>query len=169
MLEQYAKEKSQAKRYHCVKTFPDISEWQPKHSYGFSELQREMCCGHSCTGIRVKFVKYRDSHNSSVTLSSAESDHENSYRRCSYVAARNETPIKVGRIVALFQHSFLSVVTTFAYVSWFTDIHKDPDSKLLYALTSAQSQSVVPIKALSSPLVVAYDDEETEKLWILNY
>lgn len=70
------------------------------------------------------------------------------------------SPVMVGRIVTLFQHRFLSVVTTFAYVSWFDDLHEDPDSNLMYALASAQSQSTVPINALSSPLVVAFDDEK---------
>ena len=44
----------------------------------------------------------------------------------------------------------------------------DTDSKLNFVLTSAQTQSVVPVVALSKPLVVAYADEELDKLWILN-
>lgn len=72
-----------------------------------------MCCGPSCNGIKVKFVTYKDSHNCTVTLSSAESENEGSYRCCSYVATRDES---IGRIVTLFQHAFLSVTTTFAYV-----------------------------------------------------
>lgn len=38
----------------------------------------------------------------------------------------------------------------------------------MHWLVPKLSQSVVPIKILSPPLVVAYDDEETDKIWILN-
>lgn len=40
---------------------------------------------------------------------------------------------------------------------------------LMFVLTSGQSQSIVPVTALTKPLVIARDDEEVDKLWILNY
>ena len=77
--------------------------------------------------------------------------------------------LKIGRIIALFRHTFLSKTTTFAEVSWFDDVYTDPDSGLIYILTSAQIQSVHSSTTLSRPLVVAHDDEEIDKMWILNY
>jgi len=75
--------------------------------------------------------------------------------------------LMVGRIVTIFEHSFLST-TTFAYVSWFDGPYRDTETNLVFVLTSAQTQSVTPIMSLSKPLVVAYDDEELDKIWILN-
>ena len=119
-------------------------------------------------GNKLKYAKYEDSHNRTIIFSSVESDYDHSYRRCSYVSMANRSETMVGRILVLFQHIFLDKSATFAYVSWFQDIYKDAESGLTYVLDTVQTQSVVPIEVLSRPLVVASDDEETEKLWILN-
>lgn len=68
----------------------------------------------------------------------------------------------------IFRHTFLSSTTTFAYVSWFDRHVEDVRTHLRYVLTATQTQSIVPINVLSKPLVVAFDEEEVEKLWILN-
>ena len=70
--------------------------------------------------------------------------------------------------MTIFEHRFLTRITTFAEVSWFDGIHTDTESNLIYVLANAQTQSIVPIKALSKPLVVGCDDENVDKLWILN-
>ena len=162
LTDQYNKEKSQAKEY---KEFPSMSEWNSHMS--ISDREREMYNGPSSYGTQMKNFVYKTSNNRTIMLSSAESDCEYSYRRCSYVRS-NESSLQIGRILMLFHHSFLSETTSFAYVSWFDNVHEDCESKLIYVLSSAQTQTVVPIKALSKPLVVACDDEESEKLWILN-
>ena len=74
----------------------------------------------------------------------------------------------IGRIVTIFEHSFLSTTNAFAYVSWFDGPYTDSESNLVFVLTSSQTQSITPIGSLSNPLVVANDDEEPDKLWILN-
>jgi len=100
-------------------------------------------------------------------LTSVDSDREHTYRRCSYVSTHMGSVLMVGRIVTIFEHSFLST-TTFAYVSWFDGPYRDTETNLVFVLASAQTQSVTPIMSLSKPLVVAYDDEELDKIWIPN-
>ena len=74
-----------------------------------------------------------------------------------------------GRILTIFRHTFLSATSSvLVFVSWFENAVKDRDTNLTYVLMSSQTQSIVPIIALSKPLIVAFDEEEYEKLWILN-
>lgn len=167
LTEQYENERKQAKVYHQVRSFPKFSEWVPKHSISLSDSQLEMRYGPSYEAVKLKYFTYKDSHNRSVMLTSVDSDREHTYRRCSYVSTHMGSVLMVGRIVTIFEHSFLST-TTFAYVSWFDGPYRDTETNLVFVLASAQTQSVTPIMSLSKPLVVAYDDEELDKIWILN-
>lgn len=127
-----------------------------------------MCSGPSNDAVNLRHYTCRDCFKRTVTVSSAESDADCSYCCSSYVALLSDTtPAPVGRIVTLFQHTFL-LTTTFAYVSWFDGPYQDRLSNLVYILGSAQTQSVVPVTSLSKPLVVSFDDEEADKVWILN-
>ena len=165
LTEQYKDELSKAKD---IQLFPSMSEWSSKNSL-LSSHQRKICNDLSRECEKLSTITYKDPYNRSVTLSSMESDCEHTYRRCSYVSSANTTSPMVGRVVTLFEHIFMSTATRFAYVSWFDSLHYDSDSGLAYVLASVQTQIVVPVKALSRPLVVAFDDEEPEQLWILNF
>lgn len=168
LCDQYKMEKDKAKVYHQLKTFPAMSEWMPKHCTNLTANHREMCCGPSYDAVKILHFIYRDRHNRSVMLSSIESDHEHSYRRCSFVSSLDST-CKVGRITELFRHEFLSVTTTFAHVHWFDGPYVDVESKLSYVMGPAQVNSIVPVTSLSKPLIIGNDDDESDKLWILNY
>ena len=168
IAEQYEKERDRARVAHELNQFPEKSEWVPRYSLHLSSQQREMCNGPSSDGVLLKRFVYKDAHGRAVVLRSTEYEHEHSYCRSSFVLFPTDAPSSVGRIVSLFEHTFISTTTTFAFVSWFDGPYVDTDSKLNFVLTSAQTQSVVPVVALSKPLVVAYGDEELDKLWILN-
>lgn len=115
--------------------------------------------------IRLKHFTHADCHGRAIRLHSAESEPEHSFSRSSYVSMN---PSRVGRIMVLFQHNFLSTLTAFAYISWLDGPYFEPECKLHYCFATVQEQSVVPVSVLSNPLVVAYDDEEINKLWFLN-
>ena len=125
-------------------------------------MQHELCCGPSTNAIQLKQYKYEDSHGHLVTMKIAESEPENSHSRSSYVSTAKDV-LCIGRILFIFQHTFLSTTTTFAYVSWLDGPYLDSDSKLNYVITSVQNQSIVQVSSLSRPLVIAYDDEEIDK------
>ena len=55
------------------------------------------------------------------------------------------------------------------YVSWFEDTFQDKETNLMYVITNSQEQSLILATLISRPLVVANDEEELDKLWILNY
>ena len=59
---------------------------------------------------------------------------------------------------ALFEHTFLSTTTTFAYISWLDGPYLDTDSNLHFTLVSPQGQSLLPVSKLSKPLVTAEDE-----------
>ena len=167
LIEQYNDERKQAKMHHQLRRFPELSEWMPKHSLPLSKCQLEMRCVPSCSAVKLRNFIYKDTHSRTVMLSSVDSDHEHTYRRCSYVSTKKGAVIMIGRIVTIFEHS-LSTTTAFAYVSWFDGPYTDTESNLVFVLTSSQTQSITPISSLSKPLVVAYDDEEPDKVWILS-
>ena len=160
--EQYTKEREQAKMNHKLMTFPVITEWLPKGRNFQSSQLSELRCGPSCNAVSQKSFMYEDTHGRSIVLSSTETDKEHTYRRNSYIATTDGS-CRVGRIVTLFEHRFLSCTGVFAFVSLFDGPYKDPESKLSYVLASGQMQTVVPIVGLSKPLVIAQDDDESDK------
>ena len=168
LMKRYSKERERATVKHQLKQFPSVAEWMPDHGPPLSDDQKRMCSGPSNDAVKLRQYTYRDCHKRSITISSTESDSDHSYCCSSYVALLSDTtPSLIGRIVTLFQHTFLSTAT-FAYMSWFDGPYRDQQSDLVYVFGNAQTQSVVPVTSLSKPLVVAYDDEEIDKIWILN-
>lgn len=166
LMDQYEKEK-EARQKHQLKQFSCAAEWVPKCAPPLSDDQRIMCSGPSNNATKIRHYVYKDYHNRLITISSSESDSDTSYCCSSYVANLQVTPISVGRIVTLFEHTFIST-STFAYISWFDGPYRDAETNLLYAFASSLTQSVMPVKLLSKPLVIAYDDEEIDKIWFLN-
>lgn len=168
LTEQYEEERNRARVAHQLNRFPAMCEWVPKYSQSLSSQQHEMCLGPVSNGMQLKRFVYKDKHGRTVVLRSAEYEPEHSYCRSSFVSSLADSHDCVGRIVSLFQHTFLSTTTTFAYMSWFDGPYLDTDSNLNFVLASEQTQSVTPVSSLSKPLVIAYDDEESNKLWILS-
>lgn len=169
LTEQYARERQQAKVHHQLRRFPDMSHWVPSVGHPLTQLQSQMCRGVSNKAAKVNILKVTDVHNRTVTMCSVDVEYDHSYTRRSYVSTYKDGRVRVGSIITLFHHTFLSTTTTFAYVSFFDGPFKDCDSTLSYVLTNTQTQYVIPVTSLSKPLVSALDEEEPSKLWILNF
>lgn len=168
MCQRYKQERKQAQTYHHIKRFPELSKWEPNHGPPLTKLEQEMR-DLSNMAVRVKHFRFKDQHNRTIQLSSADVELEHSYSRSSYISMCIDGRLTIGHIEAIFNHSFLFTKTTFAIVSVLEGPFTDSDSKLIYVFTNTVSQSVVPVKRLlSKPFVTALDDEEPEKLWILN-
>ena len=120
-----------------------------------------------CASYQKHFV-HHDSNMRNIKLSTMESEVGHSYSRNSYVSVSETDDTKVGAIISLFRHEHEEQTTTFAEVSWFNGPIVDSESKLCYVLTTSQTQSIVPVLTLSRPLLVAFDEQEPGKLWILN-
>ena len=164
LMKQYNEEKAQTKANHWLKKFPSISEWSPSNSQ-LTDLQLKLRSGPSISVQMLKQFTYLDSHRRIIKLSSVKSDCDSSYCCCSFVSSLDASPPKIGRILSLFEHTFLATAS-FAEVAWFDSVYSDSDSNLTYVLGNSQTLSIVPILTLSKPLVVAHDDEDTDKLWI---
>ena len=113
---------------------------------------------------KVLRYTYVDTHNRQITITS---DKDNSYSRSSYVCMVDGSNYRVGRIYGIFHHQFQSTQTTFVNVYWFDGPYLDKDSQLHYVITESDSFTIVPFKYVSPPLVVAQDDENPKRLWIL--
>lgn len=127
------------------------------------------CTDMSLEATLLHRYQYEDNYGRTVILGCAEAEKECSQSRSSYVSSMcGSECLCIGRIILFFRHTFVGVTSTFAYVSWFDGPHVDIDSKLNYIWCDTQTQSVVPVTELSKPLVIGYDGEELNKLWILN-
>jgi hypothetical protein len=127
LIEQYECERECARASRCLRSFPSFSMWQPQC---LSEEQRCLQSGPVRFAIRVKYYIYLDSHRRRIKLSTMESDQEYMYCRCSYISAQIDGVLMFGRILTIFRHTFLSTVTTFAYVSWFENSIVDKGTDL---------------------------------------
>lgn len=127
-----------------------------------------MQSGPSSMAIRLKRCTYQDSHGRKIKLSAMELEREYWNRQSSYISAYTDDTLMYGRVLTIFRHVFLSSPTVFLYIAWFDDPVVDTETNLNYVLIASQNQSIIPINAMLKPLVVAFDEEEPEKLWILN-
>lgn len=164
LLKLYEQEKRCAKSSHHLRKFPSFSEWQPTAS---DQSAREMQKGPSSIATRLKHSSRKDPHGRVVKFSTMESDQDCLSHRSSYISSNIDGVLAFGRILMIFYHTFLSNTTAFAYVSWFEESVKDKDTNMSYVQTGVQTQSIIPVSELSNPLVVAFDEEESGKLWIL--
>jgi hypothetical protein len=166
LIQLYEEEQEHARRCHHLRCFPDISQWQPKNLPPLTESQKKLVLGPSHNAVHVKRLSNRDSNGRQIIFRTVENDYCSSH--CSYVSSLINDILKVGQILTIFHHTFNSCTTTFVYISWFQDLFCDGDSNLSYVYTGTHTLSIVPVSTLSHPLVTAFDEEEPEKLWILN-
>ena len=120
------------------------------------------------TALRRKYVTRTTASGRLINISSTEKDMCNSYVSNSHVSSSVTGKVMIGRILSIFDHKLTSVSRTFAYMSWFEGPYLDKQCKLNYVLCNVQTQSVVLLSSLSNPYVTALDEQEPEKLWILN-
>ena len=121
------------------------------------------------SAYRLKSKQYLTETGRKVTISSADTDTEASYVSNSYVSSDIEGEILVGRILTLFVHTHNSLPTEFAYVSWFDGPYLDNSCNLHYVYCTSCKETVVLLSSLSLPYVTAFDEQEPEKLWLLNF
>ena len=167
LYERYISELRQGRKRR-VKCVQPMSEWDPNPDIPLTGVQKQICLQMSTQGtIRImKWFTYQDEHHRTIKFSRADAEHYFSHTRSSYVS--NEARTKVGQIVSIFSHRLVSQDTVFARICWFDGPYVDGDSRLCYVFTTTEYMSVVPIKEYTRPHVVAMDDEEPEKLWILD-
>lgn len=90
-----------------------MSEWAMCNNSLLTDLQ-QMCqqLSSKCIATRIKHKGY-DCHHRSIMFSSADADREISYTRNSFVSLRNAGVTKVGRIMSIFRHKFVSTLFCF--------------------------------------------------------
>lgn len=69
-----------------------------------------------------------------------------------------------------FLHKFRGKTYSFVHVCWFKKFSRDPSSNLIIVNTSeiASHNPIAHVSDLSKPLIHAFDEEEEDKVWILN-
>ena len=120
------------------------------------------------TAKRLKYANHLTESGRNIRVTSSDMDSYNSYTSNSHVSSSIEQKLCVGCVISIFEHTYLSSTRIFAYVSWFGEPFFDTQSNLHYVFCNKQTQSIVLFPSLSSPYATAHDDQEPEKLWILD-
>jgi len=97
-----------------------------------------------------------------------EKDIENSYTCNSYVSTLEDEELKFGRLLLLFEHTLKNQPSTFAFVVWFDGPYLDKGVLLHYVFCTSKCESIINVSKLSTPYVTAFDEQDSNKLWILN-
>ena len=86
----------------------------------------------------------------------------------SIVTLRNVTDVKFGRVVKFMSQNVEKRSVESACVHIFSLLIEDKESGLWWVNTSRFTEEIVPLCDISKPLVTAKDDDNVNKLWILN-
>ena len=112
---------------------------------------------------------HKDQHNWSIKFGSVLSEHENTVQISSYIHL-SKTSCSFGRIQFIFEHHFHNT-HKLVCVHWYDDATTDQSSGLKYVDTRTKNvsmSSIVYLNDISKPLVLAKDEIDQHKLWILN-
>ena len=88
------------------------------------------------------------------------------------VAVQLTSQIRCGCVQFFFASRFLDIWTVFAYVDWYVEQEQDYESRLFFVHSKSVDSSlnpIVPAKNIVCSLVIAEDEKDPNRIWILNY
>ena len=103
------------------------------------------------------------------TLTWVTTGKENKGTLSSIVAVQNVSDVKFGKVLKFTCQKMEDKLVESACVHVFSHLNKDEESGLWWVNTSIFTEELVPLCDISKPLVTAKDDDDINKLWILNY
>ena len=169
----YKSERAKAVRRHRVQHFPLMRDWTPQNGPALCEDDVAICKGPTSKVTMLKYHKYQDHHHRTIIIGSEKSECHNSFFLNSYVSANLSSVQCFGRVQFLFSHEFSSVSTIFAFVSWYKGPDTDPESGLscvsVVTPLTPKRNPIISVSQLSKPYIIARDDIDVNKVWILNY
>ena len=151
--------------------FPPISQWTPTSGPAMTPTELQFCKDTTDVVTRRKVYKMRDKHYRWIKYSSMEGERINSVRVSSYVHHKVGLVNGIksfGRIQFMFDHMFNGHLHTLACVCWYDGHTTERDSGLVQVSKTSSTLTIVPFSDLSRPLIHAIDENDKNKLWILN-
>lgn len=103
------------------------------------------------------------------TLTWVTTGKENTGTLSSIVAVQSVSDVKFGKVLKFTCQKVEDKFVESACVYAFSHLNEDEDSGLWWVNTSIFTEKLVPLCDISKPLVTAKDDDDKNKLWILNY
>ena len=103
------------------------------------------------------------------TLTWVTTGKENKGTLSSIVAVQNDSDVKIGNVLKFTCQKMEDKFVESACVSVFPQLNEDEESGLWWVNTGSFTEKLVPLGEISKPLVTAKDDDDRNKLWILNY
>lgn len=174
LLSRYKKEKCIAKRNKDIRCFPPLSKWIPTSGPPLSVIEMRLRAGPNDTVTLYKVYTTKDKHRRSVRYGSMIAETSSTVRVSSYVHLRSDQAIDCeafGRIKYIFCSNFNGNTHVLAYIHWYKKSTTDLESGLKYFQLSSHNKSmpaIVPLTALSKPLIHALDEDNPDRLWIIN-
>ena len=110
------------------------------------------------------FHRIKDDPVTSKSLSWVTTGKEKKGTLSSIVAVNNTNGIQFGKVL-----HFKNKLIESACVLVFSVTTQDKESSLWWVKISRFTEKIVPVEEISKPLVTANDDEDYNKLWILNH
>ena len=97
-----------------------MSKWEPNHGPPLTMLEQEMRDLLSNMAVWMKHFRFKDQHNRTIQLSSADVELEHSYSRSSYISMCIDGRLTIGHIEAFFL-SYIPIHTNYichCYLCW---------------------------------------------------
>ena len=169
LYQQYMVDRQKAKDRHQLKKFPSMAQWTPEGP-SFTPLEKAMCNGPVNSGKIVKTCNCINNYKREVTYRSSQSSVSETLSFSVAVRLTKEIT-KLGTINFFLSHSFLEKNYMLARINWYKEYVRDPESGIMTALLSSAAEhiSFVHVSQLKEQLVIAPDETDPNKVWILNY
>ena len=138
-----------------------------------SVIEMSLQAGPNDTVTLYKVYTTKDKHRRSVRYGSMIAEKSSTVRVSSYVhlcSGRTIDCEAFGRIKFIFCSNFNGNAHVLAYIHWYKST-TNQESGLKYSQLSSHNKSmptIVPLTALSKPLIHALDEDNPDRLWIIN-
>ena len=169
LIERYEMEK---RTLGCDEFHP-LHKWSPSSGPTLTSVEQTLLLGPSDQILKCSTLIVSHRSGRKIKYSSEESDKSTAGFSSSYVCTkiRDSETVLFGRIQFLFKHSFNDNISNLACVHWFNGYSVDRESGLLCVnINSLSPQNPITVlNKLSPPLIHAVDENNVNKIWILNY
>ena len=175
LLSRYIKDKHSAERRDNTQYFPPLSRWIPSDESPLSIIEMSLRKGASDNITQYRMYTTMDKYRRTVRYGSVFAEQSSKVRVSSYIHINSPGhPMDhdiFGRIKFIFLSKFNGNKHVLAYMHWYNRSTTDQETSLKYFHLSSHNRSIpsiVPLTALSKPLIHAIDDNNPDKLWIIN-
>ena len=164
LYKRYLKDQQKARQKHCIKNFPSIQDWTPSDG---PQEEKCMCAGPANSGQIFKTYHCENKYKQEIIYTSQNASISNRHSSCVSIQVTPEIT-QFGGVKFFLSHSFLEQTNVLAYIDWYEHNGRDKVSGITIVIDKTGKSTLVFIARLKDQLVIARDETNPEKLWLLN-